>query len=243
MRYLMTFSYDGTSFFGYQKQINQRTVQGTIEDILSKINNSQVSISASGRTDSKVHAINQKAHFDLNKKIELTKLKKALNSLLPEDIYVKKIVKVKDDFHARFNVISKEYEYRINVKEYNPFERNYVYQYNNNLDINLMKEAIKYFKGTHNFKTFTKTTNEEKDYVRTIFEVSIKKQKNLLIITFKGNGFLRYMVRNMVGTLIKVGEGKINPESIEELIKKENRNFAFKTANPEGLYLKNVYYK
>ena len=243
MRYIMTFSYDGKYFLGYQKQINQRTVQGTLEEVLSKINNSQVSISASGRTDSKVHAINQKAHFDLNKKIELTKLKKSLNSLLPEDIYVKKIVKVKDDFHARFNVVSKEYEYRINVKEYNPFERNYAYQYNNNLDINLMREAIKYFKGTHNFKTFTKTTNEEKDYVRTIFEASIKKQKNLLIITFKGNGFLRYMVRNIVGTLIKVGEGKISPESIEELIKKENRNFAFKTANPEGLYLKNVYYK
>lgn len=243
MRYLITFSYDGTNFNGYQKQVNKRTVQEEIEKVLTQINDSKVLISASGRTDSKVHAINQKAHFDFNKKIELEKLKKAINSLLPDDIYIKKIQTVKNDFHARFDVVSKEYEYKINLGEYNPLERNYVYQYNSNLNIELMKEAIKYFEGTHNFKTFTKTTKEEKDYIRTIIKTNIRLQNKILTISFKGNGFLRYMVRNMVGTLISIGEGKIKPDMIKEMLKKEDRRCATLTAHPEGLYLKNVYYK
>ena len=243
MRYLITFSYDGTNFYGYQKQNNKRTVQEEIETVLSKINDSKVIISASGRTDSKVHALNQKAHFDFDKKIEQNQLKKAINSLLPSDIYIKNIKKVKKDFHARFDVVSKEYEYKINVGEYNPLQRNYVFQYNKKLNIDLMVEGIKHLEGTHNFKTFTKTTLEEKDYVRTIYKTKIKKNNNIITIYFKGNGFLRYMVRNMVGVLISIGEEKINPLQIKEMLKKEDRKCASLTAHPEGLYLKNVYYK
>lgn len=243
MRYLMTFSYDGTNFNGYQKQINKRTVQEELEKVLTQINNSKVLISASGRTDSKVHAINQKAHFDFDKKIELESLKKAINSLLPEDIYVKKIQKVQKDFHARFDVVSKEYEYKINVGDYDPLQRNYIYQYNKKLNVDLMKEAIKYLEGTHNFKTFTKTTTEEKDYVRTIIKTNITLKNKIITISFKGTGFLRYMVRNMVGALISVGEEKIKPIQIEEMLKKEDRRSATITAHPEGLYLKNVNYK
>lgn len=243
MKYLITFSYDGSNFYGYQKQNNKRTVQEEIENVLSKLNNSKVLISASGRTDSKVHALNQKAHFDFDKRIEEKKLQKAINSLLPEDIYVKKIEKVHSEFHARFDVVSKEYEYKINVGSYNPLQRNYIFQYNKKLNIDLMKQAIKYLEGTHNFKTFTKTTIEEKNYVRTIYDTKIKKNGNIITIYFKGNGFLRYMVRNMVGTLITIGEEKIKPLEIKEMLKKENRKYASITAHPEGLYLKNVYYK
>ena len=130
MRYLITIAYDGTLFSGYQKQPRERTVQGELEKALKEINGGKkVTAHASGRTDAKVHAIAQKVHFDLDTKITVDKLEKALNSLLPEDIYVKKAEEVNDDFHARFSAIGKEYIYILNMGEYNPLERNYVYQH------------------------------------------------------------------------------------------------------------------
>ena len=243
MRYLLTFSYDGTNFYGYQKQPKKRTIQKEIEDVLSKINNKKTIISASGRTDALVHAINQKAHFDSDNNFDLDRLKHSMNKMLPDDIYIKKIEKVNDDFHARFNVVKKEYNYKINIGEYNPFDRNYVYQYNWKLNIDKMKEAIKYFEGVHNFKSVTKTLKEEKDYERTIYKAHIDVIDDIITIKFIGNGFMRYMVRNMVGLLIAVGEEKINPSDIKDILEKENRIFAKKTAPAEGLYLIDVYYE
>lgn len=246
MRYLMTFSYDGTNFSGYQKQPKERTVQSELEKALKQINNNKkVEVHASGRTDAKVHALNQKAHFDLEIKITIDKLQKGINSLLPEDIYIKKIEEVSEEFHARYNALGKEYIYQINMGEYNPLERNYVYQYNNKLDVVEMERAIKYFEGTHNFKSFTKTNEEIQDYVRTISQTNIirdSKNLNKITLVFLGTGFLRYMVRNMVGILIEIGEGKRKSEDIIDILKEENRIKAGKTANPEGLYLKNVFY-
>lgn len=243
MRCLLTFSYDGTNFYGYQKQVNQRTIQEEIESVLSKINNDKVVISASGRTDAKVHALNQKAHFDLKKDMNLDQLKYSMNKMLPKDIYIKSIEQVEDTFHARFDVKKKTYIYKINVGQYNPLERNYIYQYNNNLDIDAIKEGLTYLEGTHDFKSFTKALEEEKDYVRTIYSSTIEKENDIVSIKFTGSGFLRYMVRNMVGTLIAVGEHKIEPIKIKEIIEKKDRKEALKTANPEGLYLYNVYYE
>lgn len=242
MRYLLTFSYDGSLFFGYQKQKNKRSVQEEIEKVLSKINNSKTVISASGRTDAGVHALNQKAHFDSDKKYNLERLKHSMNKMLPNDIYIKNIENVSDSFHARFDVVKKEYEYKINIGEYNPLMRNYVYQYNWHLDVDKMREAIKYFIGTHNFKSVTKTMTEEKDYVRTIYDASISFDNDNITINFIGSGFMRYMVRNMIGLLIAVGESKIEPNEISSILDKENRIYAKKTAPSEGLYLKNVYY-
>lgn len=246
MRYFITFSYDGSNFLGYQKQPKGRTVQKELEGVLKQINgDKKVDVVASGRTDAGVHAMNQKAHFDLVKRIECDKLKKAINSLLPSDVYVKKVEEVNPEFHARFNAIGKEYIYIINTGEYNPIERNYVYQYNKKLDVVAMERGLKYFEGEHNFKSFTKTNEEITDYVRTISLTSIvrdTKDMNKLIITFVGTGFLRYMVRNIVGFLIEVGEGKRNPEEVINVLKDENRTVAGKTANPEGLYLRNVFY-
>ena len=246
MRYLITVSYDGTEFSGYQKQPKMRTVQGEIEKALKEISGGKkIDIHASGRTDAGVHAMAQKIHFDLDMNITLEKLSKGLNSLLPKDIFVRKVEEVSSDFHARFSAIGKEYIYILNMGEYNPLERNYVYQHNNKLDVVEMERAMKYFEGSHNIKSFTKTDEEKGDYVRTISQTNLirdTKDINKITLVFVGTGFLRYMVRNMVGTLIAVGEGKLKSEDIIKILEKEDRREAMKTANPEGLYLKNVFY-
>lgn len=247
MKYFMTFSYDGSKYKGYQKQPKAKTVQGEIEKVLKTINNDKkVDISASGRTDAGVHALNQRAHFNLDTKITCEKLKNALNSLLPKDIYVKNIEEVDDDFHARFNVKAKEYIYKINMGEYDPIEKDYVYQYNKRLDVVEIERALKYLEGTHDFKSFTKADEEKEDYVRTIVQTNLirdVKNVNHITISFLGTGFLRYMVRNMVGVLIEIGEGKRKSEEILEILEAKDRRKAGITANPEGLYLKDVFYR
>lgn len=243
MRYLMTFSYDGSNYNGYQKQPNLNTVQDIIESKLYQINsNKEVNIVASGRTDAGVHALKQKAHFDLDMDIELDKLKYSLNKMLPKDIYVKDIIKVDNNFHARFNSKRKKYTYKINVGEYNPLEVNYVYQYNEKLDIFSMKEAINYLIGEHDFSSFAKMDEEKETYVRTIYDAYIEEKDNYIYITFIGNGFLRYMVRNMVGSLIEVGSHKIDVDDIKTILNKKDRKEAGITAPSVGLYLVDVEY-
>ncbi len=247
MRFLITFSYDGTNYKGYQKQPNERTVQSEIESKLTKLNSGKkVILNASGRTDAHVHALGQTAHFDLEKNMDPKKLKHSLNKLLPNDIYIISIKEVSSEFHARFCVKAKEYIYKINMGEYNPFERNYIYQYNAPLDVCEMERALQYLEGTHNFKSFTKVDEEKETYERTIIKASINtdsKNLNQLTLSFLGTGFLRYMVRNMVGTLIEIGEGKYKAEDIISILESMDRTKAGKTAPPEGLYLKNVFYE
>lgn len=246
MRYLITFAYDGSRYKGYQKQPRKKTIQGELEKALKKINNDEtVSVHASGRTDAGVHANNQKAHFDLNISITPDKLFKAINSLTPDDIYIKQVEEVSDDFHARFNVKAKEYIYKINMGEYDPIERNYVYQYNKKLDVVEMERALKYLEGEHDFKSFSKTDEEKEDYVRKIVQTNLVrnlKNVNKITISFLGTGFLRYQVRNMIGTLIEIGEGKRKSEEIIDILKAKDRRVAGKTAAPEGLYLNDVFY-
>ena len=246
MRYFMTFSYDGSNFKGYQKQPKCRTVQWELEEVLKKINGEkEVIVSASGRTDAGVHALNQKAHFDMDESVPCDKLLHSMNSMLPGDIHVKQIEEVSDNFHARFNANGKEYIYQINMGEFNPLERNYVYQHCNKLDVVEMQRAMKYLEGTHNFRAFTKVDEEKDDYVRTLSQTNLirdLKDVNKITLVFVGTGFLRYMVRNMVGTLIEIGEGKRRSEEIIDILKSEDRTQAGRTANPEGLYLKNVFY-
>ena len=245
MRYLMTFSYDGSKYNGYQKQPKKISVQEFLEDKLKMLNsNKRVILHSSGRTDKGVHAINQKAHFDLNKEVNPDRLKHSLNKMMELDgtIYIKNIEEVDSDFHARFDVKEKEYIYKINIGEYNPIEKDYVYQYNKDLDINSMIEASKYLIGEHYFTSFTKDSKEYETCVRTIYSIDIKKINNVVTLTFKGNGFLRYMVRNIVGTLINVGERRINPQEIEAILNSLDRRKAGKTAPASGLYLSNVKY-
>lgn len=243
MRYLVTFSYDGSKYNGYQKQVNVKTIQEELERVLTTINNNNiVSVVASGRTDRGVHAINQKAHFDINVNITTDKLKMAMNSMLPKDIYVKNVVEVDSDFHARYNVKSKEYVYKINLGEYNPIEKDYIYQYNRKLDIDSMEKAIKLYEGNHNFKSFVAADDIRDNYERTIIKTNIEIINDIMTITFVGTGFLRYMVRNLVGLLIEIGEGKRTIEDINKIFEAEDRKACGKTAPSEGLYLKDVYY-
>lgn len=238
----MTLTYDGTNYNGYQKQPNGNTIQDNIEKNLSIVLNEKIGIVSSGRTDAKVHAINAKAHFDTDKKIDLEKLKKSMNQLINNDIYIKSIKKVSSTFHARFSVKEKEYIYKINLNEYNPIERDHIFQYNKPLNIDAMEKASAYFIGEHNFKSLTKNDVTKTDFMRIIYSIKFKYTKGILEITFKGNGFLRYMVRNMVGLLIEVGSGKRNPDEIKKIIDSCNRTNAGITAPPTGLYLKNVKY-
>ena len=247
MRYLMTFSYDGSKYKGYQKQPKQKTIQGELEKALKKINsNNSVDVVASGHTDAGVHAYNQKAHFDLEmENITPEKLMDGMNSLLPDDIYIKSMEIVPDDFHARYNAKAKEYIYKINMDNYDPIERNYVYQYNKKLDVVEIERALKYLEGTHDFKSFTKTDDEKEDYTRTIVQTNLirdLKNVNKITVSFLGTGFLRYQVRNMIGTLIEIGEGKRKSEEIIDILNQKDRTKAGKTAAPEGLYLKDVLY-
>ena len=246
MRYFITFSYDGSKYNGYQKQPRVKTIQGEIEKALKQINAGKaVTLSASGRTDAGVHAYNQSAHFDLETNISCTKLKQALNSLIPDDIYVKNVYEAEDDFHARFNVKAKEYIYKINMGNYNPIEKDYVFQYNKKLDIPEMERALKYIEGTHDFRSFVKIDEEKDDYTRTIVQTSLIrdiKNVNQITISILGTGFMRYMVRNIVGMLIEIGEGKYKSEDIISIIKMKDRKQAGICAPACGLYLKDVYY-
>lgn len=246
MRYFIKFSYDGSKYNGYQKQPRTKTIQGELEKALKQINsNAVVSLVASGRTDAGVHAYNQCAHFDMQTEITCTKLKQALNSLTPDDIYVKNVYEVEDDFHARFNVKAKEYIYKINMGSYNPIEKDYVFQYNKKLDIPEMERALKYIEGTHDFKAFVKVDDEKDDYVRKIVQTSLIrdiKNVNLITISILGTGFMRYMVRNIVGMLIEIGEGKHKSEDIISILDSKDRKQAGICAPACGLYLKDVFY-
>ena len=242
-RYLINFTYDGSNYNGYQKQKGLNTIQGKIEDALFQINNhSETKFSSSGRTDAFVHAINQYGHADINVNITEYKLKRALNSLLPEDIYVKNTKKVNNEFHSRYNAKRKEYIYKINTGEYNPIERKYIYQLGNNLNIDKMNKALEYIKGEHDFKYLSSNEIKEKNTIRTIYNAKIKVKGDYVELSFTGNGFLKYMVRTIVGILIQIGLEKYEVDIINEILNGKCKFNYKKIAPPQGLYLKNVKY-
>ena len=246
MRYFIGFSYDGSKYNGYQKQPKVRTIQGEIEKALKKLNGGKdVSLVASGRTDAGVHAYHQRAHFDMEKEIPIANIRSGLNSLIPDDIYISSIAQVDDKFHARFDVKAKEYIYKINMGPYNPIEKDYVFQYNKKLDIPEVERALKYIEGTHDFRSFVKIDEEKDDYVRTILQTNLirdTKNVNMITISIFGTGFMRYMVRNIVGMLIEIGEGKYKSEDMIDILKAKDRTKAGICAPACGLYLKDVYY-
>ena len=243
MRFLIKFSYDGTNYSGFQAQKGLNTIEKEINNALTKVNNGKkTNITATGRTDKGVHALSQYGHADIDVNITEKKLKRALNSNLPDDIHVIDTKIVDDNFHARYNVLEKTYKYILNIGEYNPIERNYVFQYNYELDIDSMKEAIKYFIGKHDFRAFVTDNKEKENCIREITKAEITKDKEKIIFTFTGDGFLRYQVRNMIGILIRVGENKLSPEDVDKILKSKDRTKSGKTAPAEGLYLVNVKY-
>lgn len=242
MRYLIDFSYAGCDFNGYQKQPSKRTVQGEIEKVLSKINNKDTNICAASRTDAKVNAIHQVAHFDFETKITPYKLKGALNSFLPNDIYINNVILVGDSFHARYMVKSKTYEYKINIGNYNPILRTHVFQYCKPLNIKEMKKSSKYLIGEHDFTTFACAEDKRTNKVRNIYNIKISEKDNIITIIFNGNGFLKYQIRNMVGLLIDIASGKKSID-VNDVLERKDRRLSSITAPPQGLTLTQIEYE
>lgn len=241
MRYLVNISFDGTLYYGSQTQPNKRTVNNDIEMCISKILNEKIKITACSRTDKGVHANDYYFHFNTEKNLNLTSFKKSLNSLTTNEIYIKNIIEVNDDFHARFNTKSKEYLYIINTGEYIPTKRNIELEYNKEINIELLNNASSYLIGKHNFKSFT--SNDEKDnYVRTIYYIKIEKHNNLVKIYISADGFLKYMVRNIIGLFLEINEGKKKEEDIPLILESLNRCTLGIKAPACGLYLNEVKY-
>ena len=243
MRYLIHFSYDGTNFSGYQKQPGHRCVESELEKALYSINNyTDTKVVGAGRTDRGVHANHQCAHFDLSISITPYKLKCALNSLLPDDIHVFNVEEVSNDFHARYMVKEKKYKSIINCGEYNPIERNYVFQYGHKLDVEKMKKEITSFIGVHDFKPFVSEESVKEDYKREIFDAYIEEENEKIIFYFIGSGFMKYQVRNMVGILFKIGKGKLDLGIVNSIFNDFSLAKNITTMKREGLYLDDIKY-
>lgn len=241
MRYKATVMYDGTAYEGWQKQKNGLGIQQVIEDAFFRIVQQPVKISASGRTDAKVHALGQVFHFDSDRNIDF---KRAVNSQLPQDIYIKEIVQCDEDFHARYSAKWKHYDYLVRESEYNPLLRNYTGFIRTPLDLEKVEEAKQVFIGTHDFTSFNSTKIEEiAEQVRTVYRIDVIREEQYVRFSFFGDGFLRYMVRMLTATLIQAGLGNISPDEIRNLMEMKDKRAVSFNSRPEGLYLVEVGYK
>ena len=245
MRVLGQVSYKGTNYQGWQKQIDTPTIQGTIESVLSQILNQKIDIQGSGRTDAGVHAQKQYFHFDLDKEVDLPRLRYSANCLLPKDIFINDLKVVADDFHARFSAKGKIYSYLIRFGERNPFNFEYETNVPYSVEINLLIKALKEFEGTHNFQDFTSKEEDDDGFVRTITSVKTTyiEEARQFLVTFQGNGFMRYQIRNMVGSALAIACGKEKEDFISNHLEEgKNREIVSYKAQPEGLYLVDVNY-
>lgn len=243
-RYKCIVAYDGTRFAGYQVQPNKITVQSEIETALTKLHKgTSVKITASGRTDAGVHARGQVIHFDSPLQIPESKWEIALNSSLRNDIVVMSVEEAAESFHARFDAVGKEYRYFVHRSgKSDPFKRNYAYHYPYSLNMPNMKKAAANLVGTYDFTSFCSAKTDVDEKVREISEIELYEEGEQLIFRFVGNGFLYNMVRILVGTLLEVGSGAREPNSMLEIIAKKDRSAAGKTAPAHGLYLWQVFY-
>ena len=240
MTYLITVSYDGSKYYGFQRLNNKPSVQKEIEDALTIINKKKVLIKGSGRTDRGVHALGQKCSFKLDVTVPPKRLVNAINSLLPKYIRVIDCIIVSDDFHARFNVKKKTYKYMINIGNYSVTDEDYVYNYCKKLDIKMMKKASKYLIGKHIYRAFVSGYRD--NYNSEIYKIKFSLKKELLTIRFTGKSFYRYMVRNMVGALLMVGEHKLDIKDLKKMVDNNDLVYNNITAPPNGLYLESVEY-
>lgn len=239
----LTIEYEGTNYSGWQIQENAITVQEKVEQAIEQATGESIKLIGSGRTDGKVHAIGQVANFRTNSTIPGEKFKHALKHLLPDDITIVESEEVGINFHARFDAIRKRYKYVVyNGEMPRALYRNFSYHVSYELDMDNMLEASKYFLGTHDFYAFMASNAEVKSTIRTIYNISIEKNKDFIEFTIEGNSFLHNMVRIIVGTLIDVGQGKIKKEDIPKIILDRKRECAGHTAPPQGLFLEKVFY-
>ena len=241
---LITISYDGSKYHGWQIQHNAITVQEVFQNALYAVIGDKPDIKACSRTDSGVHAEMFCISTKISHPIPAIRLKAALNSHLPDSVVVLDAKEVPLDFHARYNAKGKRYIYRVlNRPERDPFYIGRALHYRYSRDAELLNKASKAYIGTHDFTSFCTLDKREKgDFVRTIYDFSVTRKGDIVEFTVEGNGFLYNMVRIMVGTLLSINEGKLTPDSISDIIKAESRDLAGPTAPPQGLYLNEVFY-
>ena len=237
----MDLSYDGTNYHGWQNQPNAISVQSCIEKALSILIKVDTPIYGAGRTDSGVHALNMYAHFDVQTLIDIGKLIHDLNSFLPKDISIHNIYIVKKDSHARFDALSREYDYKVSLNK-DVFNINRSYYVKNTLDIDLMNEACEILMKHSNFKCFSKSKTDVKTYNCDLLYAKWKIYDSQFIFTIKANRFLRNMVRAIVGTMIQIGLKKITLKNFEEIIISQDRTKAGPSAPAHALYLTNIFY-
>lgn len=240
--YQLVIQYDGGRYKGWQRLGNtENTIQGKIENVLSQLVGREIEIIGSSRTDAGVHAFSQIANFKVKEKFSETEIKSYLNKYLPQDISITKVMSVHDRFHARYNAKDKTYLYKIwNEEHTNPFMRKYSMHVEEKLDIEKMKRAAQHFIGEHDFTAFSNAKSKKKSMVRKIFEIEIQADDGFVQIRVRGNGFLYNMVRKMVGTLIEVGLGEIEAETIPTILNSKERIQTGRMAIAEGLYLERI---
>ena len=247
MNYKMILQYDGTRYDGWQRQGNtDRTIQGKLEAVLGRLAEETVEVHGSGRTDGGVHARGQVANFHLKQAREPEEIRAYLNRYLPEDICVLELTAAPERFHSRLNACRKTYRYQIWMDgKTDVFQRDYFYGLGRQLDIGQMERAAGRLLGTHDFKSFCGNKKMKKSTVRTITAIRFIRMCDgkALAVDFTGNGFLQQMVRILAGTLIEVGLGKREADSLEAVLELKERSAAGFTAPPEGLCLMNVQYE
>ena len=236
--------YDGTNYHGWQRQPQDNTLQSEIESALARITGQAVLLFASGRTDAGVHALGQVASFSCDTRLDADVFTKALNSLLPDDIVIRHCAEVASDFHARFNAKRKTYQYRIlNRPVGTAVNRHFCWHIKKKLNLAQMETACRFLVGTHDFKAFQGQGSDVTDTVRCIFKAGFTTDESQIIFEIQGSGFLRYMVRNIVGSLVDVGLEKITPPEFEQVLLSRNRKNAGITAPAQGLFLVDVLYE
>ena len=242
--YRMKIQYDGTRYRGWQRQSGREdTIQGKIENVLSRLYGAPVGIDGAGRTDAGVHAQCQVANVRIDVVWSPEELREKLNEYLPEDIRILEVAEAGERFHSRLNATAKVYEYHLLKKDcFNVFARKYSWQMKEVLDVQRMETAAEYLTGQHDFRGFCAKAPKKKSTVRRIDHVDIRETEDSIYLRFEGNGFLYNMVRILTGTLVEIGAGKREPENIHEILEKGSRALAGETAPAQGLTLLSVRY-
>ncbi|NPB09902.1 MAG: tRNA pseudouridine(38-40) synthase TruA [Thermodesulfobacteria bacterium] len=243
----LTIAYDGTNYLGWQRQKVGPTIQGVLEETLARLVGHKVKLRAAGRTDAGVHALGQVANFLTTSKMSLEDMHRALNALLPKDIAIVKVEEVPIKFNAQYDAKYKTYFYQIyNHPVRNPIWRLYSWWVPQKLDLEAMRACLPLFVGKKDFASFRKLGSDIKTTVRTVYRAELKRavgMAGMIRFEISARGFLRYMVRNIVGALVWVGLGKMSPEELAEIMEAKDRSLAPPPAPPQGLFLKEVVYE